>query len=112
VSLSIEEIQELNKAFADLLNYDSDDPTDLIEPITYRAPDGDTCLHIAAVRNDLRAAELLLKAGVDVNSQGDMGYTPLHHAVRKKQTAMVELLMSHGASMEIRNEFGKLPSDM
>jgi hypothetical protein len=40
-------------AFADLLNYEAQDPTSPIDPLTYRAPDGDTCLHIAAHRGDL-----------------------------------------------------------
>ncbi len=83
VNLNEDEINELKKSFEDLINYDSDEPTDSIDPLTYRAPDGDNCLHIAAFRGDIRSVQLLLKAGLDVNQTGDMGYTALHYAKKK-----------------------------
>ena len=54
----------LRLAFADLMNLLSDDPLDPIDPTTYREPSGDTCLHIAAISGDLRAAQILLSAGL------------------------------------------------
>jgi ankyrin repeat protein len=107
--LNQSEIDELEKAFEDLLNYESDDPTDKIDPIKYREPGGDTCLHIAAYRDDCRSVELLLKSGIDVNDQGEMGCTALHYAKMKGNDKVVQLLLAHGASNKIKNEFGELP---
>jgi len=77
-----------------------------IDPLTYVAPDGDTCLHIAAHRGNLRAVQLLIKAGLSPDRQGDMGYTALHYAATPD---VVEFLLANGASMTIQNEFGRFP---
>lgn len=106
--LSPAELAELQSVFADLLNYEADDPTTPIDPITYVAPDGDTCLHVAAHRGDLRAVGLLVKAGLDINRPGDMGATPLHYA---SSTEVASLLIANGASLEIRDEFGRVPGN-
>jgi len=104
--LSSSELAELRTAFSDLLNYEADDPTAPIDPLTYCSPADDNCLHIAAQRGNRRAVELLLKAGLDVNAQGDMGHTALHYATAAD---VIALLLAHGASRTIRNEFGALP---
>lgn len=110
--LTNDELAELRQIFRDLTNYDSEDPTEPIDPLTWREGDGDNCLHYAACWGNSRAVELLLKAGLDVNGQGDMGYTALHYARHYKHDDVAELLLEHGASEDIRNEFGKLPSEM
>jgi len=99
-------MSELQIAFSDLINYDDEDPTAPINPLRYHAPEGDTCLHIAAHRGNLRAVELLIKAGLNVNAQGDMGYTPLHYAANIE---IVQLLLTSGANQNIKNEFGQSP---
>jgi len=104
--LSPSELAELTAAFANAINYESNDPFEKIDPLTYRAPDGDTCLHIAALQGNLRAVELLIKAGLDVNGQGDMGYTPLHYA---RTPEIVAVLLASGASTNIENHFGHAP---
>ena len=113
MKLREDELEELARAFADLINYESDDPTDPINPLTYEDPDGDNCLHVAASRNDHRAAGLLLKAGVDVNCRGDMGSTPLHYAVKRGSVEVIRVLLEHGASKTLKNEFGvpAMPAD-
>jgi ankyrin repeat protein len=105
--LTAAEIAELQTSFRDVLNYDADDPTAPIDPVTYRSPDGDSCLHIAAQRGDYRSAQLLLDAGLDPNDRGDMGQTPLHHAKRYGHHKVAELLQASGSSATIRDEFGK-----
>lgn len=109
MTLSEAEIQELKQIFRDVPNYESEDPLEPIDPLTYQAPDGDNCLHIAARRGDVRAIELLLRAGFDINGIGDIGCTPLHYAVSSKNQAAVDLLLRHGASRAIKNELGVLP---
>lgn len=104
--LSHDELTELRNAFSDLLNYNADDPCSAISPLTYRHPDGDTCLHIASHRGNFRAVQLLVKAGLDINQAGDMGYTPLHYASTQE---IVDFLLAHGARADIENHFGNAP---
>ncbi len=103
------ERDELAAAFTDVQNYESEDPLAPIDLLNYRAPDEDTCLHIAARRGDVRSLELLLKAGLDIDDRGDMGTTPLHCA-RTQETA--DFLVKSGASLDIRDEFGRLPLEV
>ncbi len=102
------ELEDLSKAFKNELNYEFDDPTTPIDPISYRAPDGDTCLHIASRKGDLHAIKLLIKAGCNINALGDMGTTPLHCS---KTQEVTDLLVQSGASLEIKDDFGRLPKD-
>ena len=97
----------LAAAFSDLINYSADDPLQPVDPFTYRTPEGDSCLHIAAARGDLRAVRLLVDAGADVNLCGDLGNTPLHYARKGSHQDVVRLLLGHGAMPYLTNEFGE-----
>ena len=108
MNLSESEIKELQEKYSYLTNYESDDPTDPIDPLTYIDSNGDNLLHIAAQLGDLSTVQLLLTANLDVNQPGDMGRTALHYAKENKKEDIVKLLLSHGASTDIRDEFGKL----
>ena len=100
------DIQELQTKYSYLTNYESEDPEAPIDPLTYVDSNGDALLHIAAQRGDKRTAELLLMAGVDVSLVGDMGNTALHYAQTEE---VARLLLEHGASADVCNEFGKRP---
>lgn len=102
---------ELVKRFSDLINYEADDPTTPIDPYSYRTPEGDSCLHIAAMRGDCIAIDLLLLDGADIDAIGDMGNTALHYASREQHREAFRMLASRGANQSIRNEFGKLPEE-
>jgi hypothetical protein len=52
---------------------------------------------------------LLLDHGADVNAQDRQGWTPLHHAVRGNQIAVVRQLIGRGANLEIRGYLGRTP---
>lgn len=106
MKLTDSEIQELQTKYSYLTNYEADDPTAPIDPLTYVDSNGDALLHIAAQRGDRRTVELLLRAGVDVSLVGDMGNTALHYA---KTEEVAQLLLVHGASAAVFNEFGELP---
>ncbi|HJQ55418.1 MAG TPA: ankyrin repeat domain-containing protein [Vineibacter sp.] len=111
------EVKYLQEKFRDLLNWQSADMFEPIDPLTWVEPSGDNLLHVAAMRADSSSVELLLKAGMEVNKPGDMGYTALHYAYWKKETdelmrerdAVIELLLKYGASTDVRNEFGRTP---
>lgn len=102
-----EKLDYLRQQFNDLLNYESDDPTDPIDPITYQTPEGDSCLHIAAMRGDAKSIQYLIQMGLDVNSLGDLGNTPLHYACQFQKSSAASLLLSLGADPDARNELGK-----
>ena len=101
------ELKELRERFSDLLNYEVDDPLGQIDPLTYLSPEG-ACLHIAALRGDYRAVELLVKAGMDINQPGDMGNTPLHYAKKYGNIDIAKLIVLNGASTNSVNDFGEI----
>lgn len=100
-------MQKLQYAFRDLLNYESEDPLEPINPLTYRTPEGDSCLHIAAGRGDFSSVKSLVEFGLDINLHGDMGNTPLHYAKKGGFNEVVNFLLAHGAEPDLLNEFGQ-----
>jgi ankyrin repeat protein len=109
IKLNQEAVAELQKKYDYLINYESDDPSDPIDPLTYVDSNGDNLLHIAAQLGDVRTIGLLLDAGMNVDLPGDMGFTALHYAYKSKSVDAVRLLLDHGASTTIQNGFGKMP---
>lgn len=60
-------------------------------------PDGATALHWAAHRDDLVAADLLIRAGARANAANDLGATPLFLACTNRSAGMVKRLLAAGA---------------
>lgn len=109
VNLTAAEIADIQSRYSYLVNYDAVDPDSPIDPLKYTDSNGDHLLHISAQRGDLATVEQLLRAGVDVNLTGDMGCTALHYAMQKGNERLADLLLAHGASTSIHNDFGELP---
>jgi ankyrin repeat protein len=61
-------------------------------------PDGTTPLHRAVHRNDLKAADSLIRGGADVNASNRYGVPPLSLAATNGNAAMLELLLKAGAN--------------
>lgn len=59
---------------------------------------GLTALHLAAERDKLAVAILLLDRGADPQARSDGGRTPLHLAARSASASMVEMLIERGKS--------------
>src|SRR5438876_6547268 len=60
-------------------------------------PDGTTALHWAAQRNDLNAADKLIRAGANVKAANRYGITPLQVAATNGSAPMIEKLLAAGA---------------
>ncbi len=63
-----------------------------VEGITYEWSEKDT----------LEAVKMLLDLGLDPNAQADTGRVALHGAAHKGRTAVVQLLVDHGAKLDVQ----------
>ncbi|XP_066271903.1 ankyrin-1-like [Branchiostoma lanceolatum] len=72
----------------------------------------DTPLHYAASRGHVGVAELLLKAGAQVDSRDGSEDTPLHLAASGGHVGVVELLLKAGAQVDSRDRGDRTPKDM
>lgn len=69
------------------------------DPNECNGHDEDTALMIAAIEGRVRVAELLLKAGAQVNLGDSAGYTPLMGAVCADSLPIVRMLLAAGADV-------------
>ena len=60
----------------------------------------------AAESNDSQKVKTLLDQGVSVNNEDQKGWTALTAAAQEDQPDMVELLISRGAQINLRDDFG------
>ena len=70
---------------------------------------GETPLHIAARKGDLKTATYLLRKGAKKNADDRDDQTPLHLAVQAGHIAVVRFLVSKGADPETEDLHGKTP---
>jgi ankyrin repeat protein len=84
-------------------------------------PKIDTTLHVTALQvaagigwvegityewspeSTLQAVKMLLDLGLDVNAQADTGRTALHGAAHKGRTDVIQVLVDHGAKLNVRD---------
>jgi ankyrin repeat protein len=71
--------------------------------------DGTTALHWASYRDNLEAADLLIRAGTNVNAATDLGVTPLWPASENGSAAMVKKLLDAGANPNVALLSGETP---
>jgi len=71
--------------------------------------DGSTPLHWASYRDDLESADLLIRAGANVNAANDLGATPLWVASQNGSEAMVRKLLQAGANPNLALLAGETP---
>jgi hypothetical protein len=72
--------------------------------VNAKASDGDTPLHVAAIRGDREAVRLLVEAGAQIDALGDMSCTPLYNAVGHGHHQVARLLLEFGADPNLMNE--------
>lgn len=73
------------------------------------AQDGSTPLHWASYRDDLDAADKLIRAGTNVNAANDLGATALWAASQNGSSAMVRKLLAAGANPNLALLAGETP---
>ena len=91
-----------------LIDYEGIRPTSVNE----RSLVGETPLHFAARWGDIKVGEILLQIGADPNAHGEYGNTPLLEALYRRHYGFIKLLLSHGASKELKNDDGESPMDL
>lgn len=71
-----------------------------------------TCLHQAVLSGSVMAVEFLLLNGLDINAQDSNGYTALHLATERGNTAQAYLLLKNRAKHDILAGNGKSALDI
>ncbi|EAY10299.1 hypothetical protein TVAG_491560 [Trichomonas vaginalis G3] len=74
-------------------------------------PHGATALHTSIFENQIDIAKDFISYGSDIEAKVSLAGRPLNFAVSNNNTAMVELLVSHGANVNIndpKNDFSLL----
>jgi len=71
-----------------------------------------TPLHIAAFKDKLDVAKLLVENATDLNIHDKFGLTPLHIAAMRGNMDLVKLLISKGANPEMLDSLVKKPADV
>eukprot|EP00045_Choanoeca_perplexa_P005937 m.49900 g.49900 ORF g.49900 m.49900 type:complete len:336 (+) comp13375_c0_seq2:1308-2315(+) len=84
---------------------------DITAPPSYEAKTkNETALAIASRLGFHSAMRVLLNhPGCDINVQDNLGDTCLHHACRKGDWRAVEILLNHGARLDLQNHKGETP---
>ena len=70
---------------------------------------GDTPLHEAAIRGDLRRVRSLIAQGHEINPRDNAGWIPLHEACNHGHFEVAEVLIEHGADVNNRGMRGMTP---
>ncbi|KAM4623266.1 ankyrin repeat and SOCS box protein 16 [Discoglossus pictus] len=84
-----------------------------------RNREGETPLNSACAASDCpqhfgryyRVADMLLKAGGNAGTPGKKGHGPLHNASSNCHLRLAQLLLDHGASVNVENSAGYTPLD-
>ena len=79
------------------------------DPNIQSTMDGSVALHEAAHHCSTACLCILLRAGADVNTRGNTGWTPLHTASGNGHVDAGKLLIAAGANLEARNQPGHTP---
>jgi len=59
-----------------------------------------------------KVARLMIDAGIDIGHRDQNGWTPLHKAARKRDSAVTSLLLQAGADPNVTNDAGDTPVDL
>ncbi|XP_065910277.1 poly [ADP-ribose] polymerase tankyrase-2-like [Dysidea avara] len=74
--------------------------------------DGKTALHLAAMRDSVEIAELLINKEFPIDEDDENGETALHVAYKKGSYQVWKLLLEEGADSSKKNKDGKCPENL
>ena len=66
-------------------------------------------LHRAVINKDLMRVQSLIKEGWDVNKVDYNHWTPLHYAAQDGLYSIAEVLISSGAEIDVKDDYGNTP---
>lgn len=72
----------------------------------------ENALIIATKINKIKAVEILLERGINVNHQDSLGNTALHYALDIQSPPLIRLLMTKKPDVHLKNNEGKSPMDL
>jgi len=83
----------------------------LLKELGIDATDGysRTALLWTAFYGNLEMLAWLIENGANINHQDKNGYSALHFAAQEKRIRIADLLLKHGASLELRDNHGNTP---
>jgi ankyrin repeat protein len=75
-------------------------------------PEGQTLLHLSALKGYCRLVSSLLQKGARVDARDVAGYTPLHYASLAGDRTSIELLLNCKARLDAKTDDGLTPEDV
>lgn len=75
--------------------------------VSVQSKEGDTPLHMAALRNRVQLVPVLLAAGSDVEARDLNGRTAFHHAVQGRNLEIVVALLHAGSNLRAVDKYGR-----
>jgi len=79
------------------------------KPEPSKVKESDISIHDAANAGNIEIIKEQLAAGVDVNTKGVGGMTPLHRAAREGHKEVVEFLIANSADINAKDKMGRVP---
>lgn len=79
--------------------------------VNMRDEDGNTLLHIAAIKNDTVIVRLLINMDADLEAQNNTGATPLQAALNNSAYDAVKVLVEYNANIFAKDNEGEKPFD-
>jgi len=71
---------------------------------------GETALHVAIKNGALDVVRILINTPeIDLNAKDALGITPLHQAVRRRDSSLTVMLINHNVIINVQAENGRTP---
>ena len=80
--------------------------------LSYKDSKGNSYLHLAVINGLINIIELLIKKGININSQNNEGNTPLHYAYNINNIKIISILIGNHAELNIKNNNGLIPENI
>ena len=82
---------------------------DIITEINQKVKHGYTPFAVSVTGGNLPIVSILINSGADINTQDNIGKTPLHYVSDHNYYEIGKLLIKHGANVFIEDNYGNQP---